>query len=128
MADVSTFLILFDNLLKTIGLIREGKLRHNDKIDEALKLTMDALRETRVYANKLRNGKRRDINKEHNIAELWSQASIPLRYIDKDLANKCFIKSEYWLEPETWTQARVESEGIALDTIYNKISEIFHNE
>lgn len=49
-------------------------------------------------------GKRRRRKRELTIAKLWHDASVPLRHVDKDLADRCFLKGSYWLEPDTWTK------------------------
>jgi hypothetical protein len=124
MVEPSSILAIFDTTLKTLGLIREGKKHRNEKIDQALFALYTALNETRNYINKLKKSKKRNRKTEHDIALLWHKTSIPLRYIDKDLADRCFLKGSYWLEPDTWTQEDIMNKGIAIDTIYDRTREI----
>lgn len=124
MVEPVTLLGLFGKTLGVLGLIREGRQRRNEQIDRALFALYTALCETRVYVRDLENGERRSRKKEVAIAHLWHAASVPLRYIDRDLADRCFLKGSYWLDEEAWTQERINSSGIALDTMLEKTRDI----
>jgi hypothetical protein len=124
MPEPETLISLFDKTLGAIGLIREGRQRRDERTDQALFALYTALGETRAYVSELAKGKRRNRKKELSIAHLWHNAAVPLRYIDKDLAHRCFLKGSYWLEPETWNKARIKRNGIALDTVFEKAREI----
>jgi hypothetical protein len=124
MPHVISFITLFNKTLEIFGLIREGKKRKDEKIDLALFALYTALCETRAYVHDLNDGKRRNKKKEWRLAMLWHKASVPLRYIDRDLARRCFIKGGYWLEPETWSTAKVRNNGIALEKVYKKTKEL----
>jgi hypothetical protein len=124
MPEVSTIFTIFDKFLNVIGLIREGKIRRDNKIDSALHALYTALSETKAYVVSLKNGADRNRNKEHNLAKLWHEASVPLRHIDPELAGICFLKGSYWLEPEAWTEAMVQENQIALDHVFNRTKEL----
>jgi hypothetical protein len=109
--------VIFDRVIATLGLIREGKKRRNDRIDQALYALYTALNETKAYIERLESGKRRDRKTEWAIARLWHDASIPLRNIDPDLAERCFIKGSFWMEPETWTDKKIKRKRIKLDQV-----------
>lgn len=108
---------VFDRLLGAIGLIREGKKRRNERTDQALYALYTALNETKAYVEKLNSGKRRNRETEWAIASLWHDASVPLRDVDRELADKCFIKGGYWMEPDTWTEMKIEEKQIKLDQV-----------
>ena len=108
---------VFDRVLAVLGLIREGKRRRNDRIDQALYALYTALNETKSYIDRLDSGKKRNRKTEWSIAKLWHDASVPLRDIDPDLADRCFIKGSYWMEPETWTDLRIKRKRIKLDQV-----------
>jgi hypothetical protein len=108
---------IFDRLLNAIGLIREGRKRRNERTDQALYALYTALNETKAYVEQLNSGKRRNRKTERAIAKLWHDASVPLRDIDRELANRCFIKGSYWMEPETWTEMKIEEKQIKLDQV-----------
>jgi hypothetical protein len=118
MFDPALAIGIFDRLLTTLGLIRDGKRQRNDKTDQALSMLYVALNETKSYAEYLQIGKRRNRKREYQIARLWDDASIPLRYIDKEFAMRCCEKSNYWMSPQVWTNDQIEKKGITLDQMF----------
>jgi hypothetical protein len=115
---------IFDRCLTALGLIREGKKHRNERIDQALFALYTALNETKAYVEMLESGKRRDRKKEYAIAKLWHDASVPLRDIDPDLADRCFMKGSYWMEPDVWTDAMIKRKRIKLDQVLKSIRAI----
>lgn len=124
MPDAVGILTIFDKVLNVIGLIREGKIKRDEKIDNSLHALYAALSETKTYVISLNKGNKKNRDKEHNLARLWHYASVPLRQIDRELADICFLKGSYWLEPEAWTEAMVQENQIALDNVFNKTREL----
>ncbi len=118
MIEPTTAFTLFDKVLVGLGLLREGKKERTVKTDQALRALYAALGETKKYISKGNGGGARNRDLEWKIAELWHNASIPLREIDQDLAEKCFLKGSYWLEPEAWTEERIAQTDIAIDTVF----------
>ena len=110
---------LFDKILAVLGLIREGKKERTEKTDHALLALYAALAETRAYISEREKGKRRNRKQEFSIARLWHSASIPLRVIDKEFAERCFLKGSYWMEPDTWDKKKIEEKGIAIDAVFD---------
>jgi hypothetical protein len=110
---------LFDKVLAGLGLIREGKKQRTEKIDHALLALYAALSETRAYILDREKGKRRNRQQEFEIAKLWHSASIPLRNIDKEFAERCFLKGSYWMEPDIWDKKRIDEKGISIDTVFD---------
>ena len=55
MPEISTILTIFDKILNLIGLIREGKIQRDNKIESALHALYTALAETKVYVLLLKN-------------------------------------------------------------------------
>ncbi len=118
---------VFDRVLGAIGLIREGKKRRNERTDQALYALYTALNETKAYVEKLNSGKRRNRKTEWAIAKLWHDASVPLRGVDRELADRCFIKGSYWMEPETWTEMKIEEKQIKLDQVMQSTRTLLMN-
>jgi len=79
---------LFDKALSVLGLVRERKKQRTEKTDQALFALYAALAETRSYIIDLEDAKPRDRTKEFAISRLWNMASVPLREIDPELANR----------------------------------------
>lgn len=98
---------LFDKILAGLGLIREGKKERTEKTEHALRALYVALIETKSYIADRENGKRRNRKREFKLARLWHSASVPLRTIDKEFAQRCFTKGNYW-----WNQKRGERNGL----------------
>jgi hypothetical protein len=108
---------VFDRCLAALGLIRDSRKQRNEKIDQALYALYTALNETKAYIDDLDSGKKRNRKREWAIAKLWHDASVPLRGIDRDLAERCFIKGSFWLEPDTWTDVMIKRKRIKLDQV-----------
>lgn len=114
-------------LLNGLGLVREAKTRRDDRADAAVMAVYTAAAETRRYLSALQRGKARDFDREHSLSHLWNIASIPLRHFDADLARRCLLKGDYWLDPDRWTISAIQSSGIALDRVFKEAqSIIFH--
>ena len=88
--------------------------------DNALRAISHALNETYLYYSSLENGKRRNREIEAQLSRYWAAAAIPLRHLDQELASVCEHKSEYWVNPDSWGQARVDQLGIGLKKVRNQ--------
>ena len=118
MVDPAITFTLFDKALSVLGLIRDKKQKRTERIDQALHALYAALADTRSYISELENGKPRDRGKEFAIAHMWNTASLPLREIDVGLAERCFEKGGYWMEPDAWDPERIKAKGIAIESMY----------
>jgi len=113
-AGVATMAKLFGGVTSVYKLMRAGKRDRDEQTDNALRALYVALTETYAYAEELRNGKANDRKREYEIAGLWNAASIPLRHVDRRLAERCNMKGSYWMEPEVWDAGRVRRNAITL--------------
>lgn len=95
MPEPMLVLSIFDKILNIFGLLRDGKLKRNKQVDYALLALFEALCETKEYVSRLNSGERRDKRREGQIAHLLHKASVPLRHIDHELANRCFKKGVF---------------------------------
>lgn len=93
-------------------------VERNELMDAALNAIYVAASETRIYLEKLKNGDDRDRKQEENLGRLWTKASIPVRHFDKDLAQRCFMKSDAWIRVDNWDDERVSSSRIGIDEIF----------
>ncbi len=125
--EVTTAVTILDKLLNVVGLIRDGKIKKEVHTDEALFALYAALSETKAYISSLAEGKPDDRKHEHKLAHMWHKASIPLRYIDPDLAKRCFDKGNYWIDPNSWSEASIKENRIAIDQILESIRELLLN-
>ncbi len=124
MPEATIVLTIFDKFMNILGLIRSGEIERNEKIDAALHALNTALCETKDYVARLNEGEDADRRHEHKLARLWHDASVPLRKIDRDIAERCFMKGSYWTEPEAWSAARVEESRIALDQVRESVRDL----
>lgn len=108
---------LIDSLVNILGPIATSSRENEAKKDQALRAVSYALDETYLYYRDLRNGNLQDREREAQLVKLWSAAAIPLRHFDFDLANICDMKSEYWINPDQYTEDQVQEMGIKLDDV-----------
>jgi hypothetical protein len=102
------------------GLVRTLKEMGKDKRDlrdNALRAISHALNETYLYYRDLDKGKKRNLDTEAQLSRYWSAAAIPLRYIDENLASICDHKSDYWINPESWDQEKIQRFKIDLKEV-----------
>lgn len=85
--------------------------------DNALRAVTTALLETKIYYRSMELGASRNIETEDQLVKYWGAAAIPLRHIDQELAVICENKSEYWLNPENWSDEEVKEFGIQLQNV-----------
>ena len=104
-------------LLPTIEKLSVAK--HEMK-DNALRAISHALNETYLYYSAIEKGEQRNRDIEKQLSRYWATAAIPLRHIDQELASACEYKSEYWTNPESWDQEKVDELGIGLKKVRDK--------
>ena len=124
MIETNTIFTLFDKLLASLGLIREGRKLRTERVDQALRALYVALTETNAYITARTSGKKRDRKKEFALAHLWHDASIPLRVIDKEFASRCFAKGNYWMDPDAWDKDRIQQTGIAIESVLERTRDL----
>ena len=109
-----------EKLIALIGPISALRKENRELADNALRAISHALNETYLYYRDIERGKERNPEVEAQLSRYWSAAAIPIRHIDRGLAQTCERKSEYWLNPDTWDEAKVTETGIGLDDVRKK--------
>ena len=127
MMETTTAVIILDKILNVIGLIRNDRIQKDVRTDEALFALYAALSETKAYVASIAEGKPPDRKYEHKLANMWHKASIPLRHIDPDLAKRCFDKGNYWMNPNSWSEASITGNRIAIDQVLESIRDLLLN-
>ena len=127
-AEASALLKAADSLLGWFGLLRKEKLERGERERRAIKALYVALNETVLYFRRLdrpylaRSNKekvkfRRSIETEEALSRLWMEASVELRDIDQDLAERCFFKGNYWADRDGWSDGDVRRADIKLQKV-----------
>ena len=110
---------IIDKLISLMGPIATLSRERRELKDNALRAISTALRETKLYYRDLEMGKARNMDVEAQLVRYWGAAAIPLRHIDEELAMTCDQKSEYWLNPESYSQEQIKELGIKLKDVSN---------
>ncbi|HSS22097.1 MAG TPA: DUF4062 domain-containing protein [Pyrinomonadaceae bacterium] len=97
------------------------------------KAVVDALASALEIANRTvryiarRRTEQPDTNEETELSHGWQQAGIELLNIPNppvDLANRYFLKAEYWSDPNLWTDERIDAERIRLTEVAEESREL----
>ncbi len=90
--------------------------------NEFLKAATKAVRQTLSY---IRDENKRDRKTEEKLSELWANVALAARPFDSDLAERCYIKSNYWANPDKWSKEEVEKAGIEIERIDTEVRNYF---
>lgn len=90
--------------------------------NEFLKVASKAVRRTLSY---IRDENKRDTKTEVELADLWADVAVAARPFDSDLAGRCYIKGNYWANPDKWSDEEVEKAGIEIKRIEKEIGDYF---
>lgn len=112
-------------LLGLLGNIRDDRINTQNKKDLAVSLILTAVNETKIYLRRNQRTNKRSRKREEKLSRLWSAAAIPLNRFNRDLAERCLQKSEYWLNPENYTSADIKKFRIGLDQVYKEARKMF---
>ena len=116
MIEATTAISIFGKILDVFGLVKSGKIKRDEKVDLALQKTHQALVETQAYI-RISSAQPRNYEKEQPLANLWYEASIPMRHVDKELAKIFNLKGGYWSNPEAWDDIRSGESDISLENV-----------
>ena len=119
-----TMLEAIPGLGKLLDYFSRERHRRDDQMDSALAAIYAAANETKIYLARLEKTGRRKRKREEELARLWSKAAVPVRRFDADLADRCLLKSQYWVSPDRWNADDVTEKKIGIDAIYEKAREL----
>lgn len=122
--EASTIFTVIGICLKFFGLVRKGKLKLDERQDEAITILYDVLSETQTYIARLNHGEKRDSNVERELARSWRRASMQLRPIDPEFAKICFDKGSFWTDPDYWSNEDIKKANIGIDNVCRKAKEM----
>lgn len=111
---------VIDGLLGLLENIRNDRIQTQSQKDQALTSIIAATNETKIYISRIQRNGKRDRKTEEQLSRLWASAAIPLRTINKDLAERCLIKSDYWLNPENYCATDISKFRIGIEQVYKE--------
>ena len=117
----SVFLGPLQGLLNTFQSERHYK---DDKKDQALQAIYKALLETKKYIE-LSKGVQ-DREKEHELAQMWADASVKSRYASNELMERLGDKSKYWADTIEWSREEILAKKIDFKSIEKQLDELLH--
>ena len=59
----------------------------------------------------------RDLEKEQKLSELWNEAYQNLREVDPELADRCFLKADFWADRTSLDANNIQQYNITLDSM-----------
>ncbi|MEC5157450.1 hypothetical protein [Chryseobacterium sp. MP_3.2] len=108
---------VIEGLIKLLGPVATLSKDRRELKDSALRAISIALDETYLYYRDLGKGSQRNMDREGQLAKYWSAAAIPMRHFDDQLASLCDYKSEYWVNPDEYSDEQVINLGIELGEV-----------
>jgi len=108
-------------LLPTIGIITK---ENRERREKALIAISNALNETYLYYSKLDRGEERNFDTEAQLSKYWAETAVHISLYDRDLAEICDYKSNYWINPDNYSNEKVTLLGIELDSIHKKYQDL----
>lgn len=82
---------------------------------------LKAARETKEYLEYLEGGGKQRKDREKELSELWQEAGSKIYPVNSDLADRLFVKAEYWMNPEEWSKKDIEKARIGFKSIQTEL-------
>jgi len=116
---------ILTGLLGLLENLRSDRTHSQDKKDLAVSSILMVVNETKIYLKRVQQSSKRNRTTEEKLSRLWAAAAVPLRRFNKDLAERCLSKSDYWLNPEHYTSSDIQKLRISLDQVYKEAKNMF---
>jgi len=118
---------MIKGLTELLKYFRDERHFTSEKRTKALVAISEALQKTKQYII-LRNehNKPRDLQKEHELSDLWSQASIFAREFSPEFAKRLQVKGNFWLNPDEWDFDKIYDSGIHIDRIDMEVNDLLN--
>ena len=106
------------------------KDRHvrDDKKDAALLAMKKALIESRKYVEFSEGKNCFDREKEYELAQLWADAAVKVRYASEDLAMRLNDKSAFWSDQFKWSRKEILERRIDFDSVEASINDLLQHQ
>ena len=128
MFELQTIIGIANALHGWFGTLSGQQRERREDEKAALRSLYAALNETRIYIGKLsrpsvlRIGESQNVKRneeiEARISRLWTEASVSLRDLDHDLAERCMLKGDYWANPEVWSEQDIARARIGISRVF----------
>ena len=102
--------------------LRKVSNEENARLKKAVESLSKAVLSTKTYVHN--KPKKRDLELEAQLRDLWNKAHIDLKEFDYNLAMRCFAKAEYWTNPVDWSAQKVRDYNITLDSMSDALKGI----
>ncbi len=99
--EITLVLSIFKEFRDWLLGINKVTLEYSKEEKAALKSLYVALSETKSYFTDRKISKA-DRTRERQISKLWFDAASELKSIDQHLAERCFLKGDFWTDPDNW--------------------------
>jgi hypothetical protein len=98
----------------------------HDDLRAARRSFQIALRETVLYINRVRADRSAySATEEQRLSALWAGASDAIADFDPNLAKRCYIKGQGWLDPAVWEHPRFRAYKVGIDDMREAGAELF---
>ncbi len=108
---------ILEGLINSFGPIVTLTTERRELKDQALSSISNALTATYLYYDGLDRGNARNRDTEGMLAHYWAAVAIPMRHFNLELADRCARKSEYWINPERYSDQEIKALGIKLKDV-----------
>lgn len=86
--------------------------------DSALAAIYTAAFETKIYLEEQERARERNRDTEEELVRLWAKAAVPVRRFDADLAERCLLKADLWVNPQDWTEEEISANRIGICQVW----------
>lgn len=118
---------LASHIKKWITNLKRAKEQRKNQSKQALRNVIKAAQQTTIYLRSMRETGDRSLEKEAQLALLWTDLSFELEDLHLlSLAKKCRLKGRYWADPETLNSALLKQAGLKLDDVEKQAAVLLH--
>ena len=105
---------------------REDKEREFQ--DSALTAIYTAAFETKIYLEEQEQTRGRNRYTEKELVRLWAKAAVPVRRFNADLADRCLLKADSWVNPQNWTEEEISANRIGIFQVWEDARKMLKQE
>jgi hypothetical protein len=117
---------MIDGIKTLLNYFRDERHRREDGVDQALLAIYVATNETKLYVERVRRTGVSVRATEEQLSRLWTKAAVPIRRFDRDLADRCLLKGEYWVNPSALTVEQINLFRLGLNEVFRDARELLN--